>query len=534
MGDGMDPAILPEEIWIKILIYCDINDILSCGYTCKYLNKTVSSDFLWKKKWMQLESVCMFKFPSVCRAQMNHKEMCMRLYTILHSNTVFSRCHKCMEFSCQPFCVEDSNSKVVVDIGNKFTWVITPVFYIHRHYTLFGIPKMPANNGVDCTSDTMSIRSRPQEDTGNPGVTVSSALPTRRAMEYEHGLSGPFCMLCSPVKQHCKKPVAHQNGMVCCPSQHAELLNGFCTDTLDTLGIPNIDMVSPAAALLQDKQFPVVREFLAHLFHHMGLVPVLQKPNSVVVFCEPLTMSNTIRIHLLHYLFLRMKVTRVCMIAKPLAISAKVGMDTCVVVDSGALSTSVAVVVNGQLVPERWKLIPVGGWHVSEYLKEAMQWQPEEYTEILVSHLDSLAVKVKCRLSYNFANEERHRRPAHRRHINLPVDCCAGNKQLLSVSLGPELYLAPEMMYTSLGLPQAILDVISGLPVNTLKECLCHILLTGGNSELTGFKARLHRDLCDLLPEYSKVLDLWMQLAPNSCNVAVGSLYVTLPSTECA
>jgi hypothetical protein len=45
--------------------------------------------------------------------------------------------------------VEDSNSKVVVDIGNKFTWVITPVFYIHRHYTLFGIPKMPANNGVD-------------------------------------------------------------------------------------------------------------------------------------------------------------------------------------------------------------------------------------------------------------------------------------------------------------------------------------------------------------------------------------------------
>jgi len=50
---------------------------------------------------------------------------------------------------------------------------------------------------------------------------------------------------------------------------------------------------------------------------------------------------------------------------------------------------------------------------------------------------------------------------------------------LQSVSLGPELYLAPEMMYTSLGLPQAILDVTNGLPVNILKECLCHILLTG-------------------------------------------------------
>jgi actin-related protein len=52
----------------------------------------------------------------------------------------------------------------------------------------------------------------------------------------------------------------------------------------------------------------------------------------------------------------------------------------------------------------------------------------------------------------------------------------------------------------------------------------------GGNTELTGFKARLHRDLCDLLPEYSKVLDVWMQLAPNSCNVAVGSLYLTVPT----
>jgi len=56
-------------------------------------------------------------------------------------------------------------------------------------------------------------------------------------------------------------------------------------------------------------------------------------------------------------------------------------------------------------------------------------------------------------------------------------------------------------------------------------------MCAGGNTELTGFKARLHRDLCDLLPEYSKVLDVWTLLAPNKCNVAVGSLYVTLPST---
>lgn len=70
------------------------------------------------------------------------------------------------------------------------------------------------------------------------------------------------------------------------------------------------------------------------------------------------------------------------MIAKPLALCAQMGMDTCVVVDSGALSTSVAVILNGQLAPERWRLIPVGGWHISEYLKEAMQWQPEDCRKV--------------------------------------------------------------------------------------------------------------------------------------------------------
>jgi hypothetical protein len=54
------------------------------------------------------------------------------------------------------------------------------------------------------------------------------------------------------------------------------------------------------------------------------------------------------------------------------------------------------------------------------------------------------------------------------------------------VSLGPELYLAPEMMYTSLGLPQAIRDVTDGLPVNILKECLGHILLTGEHKYARG------------------------------------------------
>ncbi|XP_023710332.1 uncharacterized protein LOC111866046 isoform X2 [Cryptotermes secundus] len=495
----MDPSIFPEEIWIKILTYCDVKDILSCSSTCKYLNKVVTSDYLWKLKWTQLESVCKFNFPDVHGARLNHKEVCMRLHTILQSDTVFRRCYHCMEFSCHSYCVEKHGSKVVVDIGNKFTWIVTPSFGVRRHFTMLGIPKVPPND-----------RSSSQEGTDSAEVMASSTLPTTHTSKLDRRASGPFCVFCNPVKLYReKKRVSEQNRGACGPSRYADLINGFCTETVNILGIPNMDVVSPAAALLRDDHFPVVQEFMGHLFHQMGLLPVLQKPNAVLVFCEPLAMSNAVRMSLLHYLFLRIKVSRVCMVAKPLATCAMAWMDTCVVVDSGAFSTSVAVVLNGQVVPERWKHIPVGGWHVAEYLKQAMQWQPEEYTEIPVSYLDALLVKEKCRLSYNFACEERRKGPARREHINLRVDSYADYKQFW-----------------------AIRDVTDGLPVNILKECLRHILLTGGNTDLMGFKTRVARDLCELLPEYSTVLNVQMCPGSSSWSVAMGSTYVTMPCSD--
>jgi hypothetical protein len=99
------------------------------------------SDFR-KLKWTQLESVCKFNFPDVHGVRLNHKEVCMRLYTILQSDTVFRRCYHCMEFSCHSYCVEEHGSKVVIDIGNKYTWIVTPSFGVRRHFTTLGIPKV--------------------------------------------------------------------------------------------------------------------------------------------------------------------------------------------------------------------------------------------------------------------------------------------------------------------------------------------------------------------------------------------------------
>lgn len=39
--------ILPEEIWMKILLYCDVKDILSFTLTSKSANKIVDSNYFW-------------------------------------------------------------------------------------------------------------------------------------------------------------------------------------------------------------------------------------------------------------------------------------------------------------------------------------------------------------------------------------------------------------------------------------------------------------------------------------------------------
>ncbi|PSN45282.1 hypothetical protein C0J52_17531 [Blattella germanica] len=398
----MESTLFPEEVWIKILKECDVPDIVACSYTCKFINRIINSDYLWRHKWGQLQTESEFEFLKAHEEIKNYKELCMRLNAVQRvSNAEFMRCVYCASFSCNPLCVEDRGSKVVVDIGNKFTWIITPSFGVRRHFTLYGIPKNEKSSS---------------------------------------------------------------------PSRFTELLNGFCTDTVDILGIPNMDVVSPAAALLQDEQFPIVRDFIGHLFHQMGLLTSLQRPNAVLVFCEPLGMSDSLRIRLLHNLFCRFKVSRVCLVSKPLATCAMLGLDTCIVVDSGALCTSVAVILNGKVAPGRWRDIPVGGWHVAENLKQAMQWQPEELTEIPVSYLDALAVKEKCRLSYNFAKEERRKGPPRRENINLR-----------------------------------------------------------GNTDLVGFKTRVARDLRDLLPEYSTVLDVKSCQGSSSWSVAMGSTYINMP-----
>lgn len=247
------------------------------------------------------------------------KAMCYRLHMVvtLGENARFPKCYHCSGYTCQRNCVEGSSSKVVIEIGNKYTWVITPHFGLRRHFSMFGIPKyntMNAEAQIQAQNNASSS-SRIKTD----AKSIARKLKLLRLSELATAKiprpSGPFCVFCNPVKLYREKKrlASHQNDVQKYSSTnpiYQKLLNGYCADTVEVLGIPNVDVVSPAEALLSDGSFPVLKTFVDHLFHQMGLTATLRKPNAVLMFCEPLAMHPLLRKQLLHYLFQEVKVAR--------------------------------------------------------------------------------------------------------------------------------------------------------------------------------------------------------------------------------
>ena len=61
------------------------------------------------------------------------------------------------------------------------------------------------------------------------------------------------------------------------------------------------------------------------------------------MFTEPASFPLAVKEQLLRFLFEEIQITRLCLLPKPLAVSYLFDAETCIVVDSGATNTSVAV-----------------------------------------------------------------------------------------------------------------------------------------------------------------------------------------------
>ena len=150
---------------------------------------------------------------------------------------------------------------------------------------------------------------------------------------------------------------------------------------------------------------------------------------------------------------------------------------TCIVVDSGATSTSIWVVIDGKVDDFRSNTINVGGWHLSQCLKQSIEHTID--CDITASSLDVSAVKQRCRLSLNLSREHAVAETfsvKSQSDQNRPYD---GKLDQLEVTFSSELFIGPEMMYSSLDLPARVAEATRDLPDHILKDCFSNIFITG-------------------------------------------------------
>eukprot|EP00095_Tigriopus_kingsejongensis_P011596 maker-scaffold297_size217559-snap-gene-1.21 protein:Tk11596 transcript:maker-scaffold297_size217559-snap-gene-1.21-mRNA-1 annotation:"PREDICTED: uncharacterized protein LOC103575170" len=575
---------LPQEVHTGILDLLDPSDLLAYSRTCRTCSKFAESQQVWKHQWAKLSRKTPFTFleiQSLVSLGVSFKDSCRRLWKIMVTEGAFgglnpSKCMHCKEYTCLPACTEDKVSKVSIDIGGKITWLITSNLTIKRHLSMIAVPKLLKCYDCDTTLSRSDLQSdlaapsppdysshhtpQPHPDQIREAYCRNRHMASHTALEYcsqplsevwvQPTLSQPFCLFCEDEKVNwmlCEREIVSntKNKMksVRPPYMSGEeeflnysavspLANGYCRDTAAILGANNLDLLSPLIALEHEEAFPVVRAFLTHLLRHYKMMNDLQRPNVSLIFTYT-NIPHTVKEQLLQFLFEEMKIARLCLLPKALAISQLFEIKTCVVVDSGATSTFVWVVLDGKVDDNRTQTMSVGGWHVSQFLKQALSWKDDQgATGATISSLDTSAVKQKCRLSLNLSREGDQRSgPSRSETLHIKSQKDAQRKlELTEVTLSSELYLAPEMMYASLDLPSMVQEAVRDLSDSYLKDCFSHILITGGNTDLRGFTQRFSSDLREMMPGYAPIINVCPYPNGNhSWNAVMGANAVKVP-----
>lgn len=584
---------LPEEIQLNVLFLLEPLDILSLGRTCRFYAKYADSEPLWRFQWFRLSCrLNRITFPPVSSLEqlgVLFKDCCKRLCCIISAGgALYPPCIHCRGYTCSQECLQERSSKIVLDIGGKLTWMINANFGLKKHVSMIAVPKLlrcydcdsfidrtGTQAHCDCHShSSSSLRLLPASRSGelycrNSSVASHTGLEycSQQISQLPHQSlhDRPLCLFCEEFRTNrllCERemvlstkfklsgPYSTQDDCNVSQSTLATktsnsskcLTNGYCTDTASILGAENLDLLSPLIALEHTEAFPVVRAFLEHIFSHFKMIDELQRPNSCLVLTEPSHLPLAVKELLLKYLFEEVQISRLCLLPKALAISLLFDCENCIVVDSGATSTSVWVVLEGRVDPNRTRTVPVGGWHVSQFLKQALTWQEHrEAAGATVSSLDSSSVKQKCRLSLHLGREEARSRALAPETLHVrsqgrgrgrgsggPVR--DGGLEFTEINLSHELYLAPEMMYASLDLPSLVVEATKDLPTHFVKDCFANILVQGGNTDLQGFPARLSCDLREALPEQASIIDVKSYPTGNhSWNTAMGANMAKVP-----
>ncbi|ELT91098.1 hypothetical protein CAPTEDRAFT_212009 [Capitella teleta] len=267
-----------------------------------------------------------------------------------------------------------------------------------------------------------------------------------------------------------------------------------------------------------------------HLSMYMFLIEHMLKRNPFFhvqsipfVMCEPTDCDGNMKSELIRYVMCDLKAPGVCFIPKAAATALYLGMDLCLVIDSGAQNTVVSAVVNQCVREDAVVHKCIGGSHATSTLMECLRGQGLDI-EIDEANIDSSQVKRELYLAYNPQMEAKKKLPTK----TLTIKGSRGDSKLHSeVQLSHQLYQVPEDMYLHMDLVSMVTQAIAPCEASLKRRLLSNIVLTGGNNRLTGLGMRLTRDLQEALPEFAEVIYVIdSRLMTGRTDALIGASYI--------
>lgn len=185
-----------------------------------------------------------------------------------------------------------------------------------------------------------------------------------------------------------------------------------------------------------------------------------------------------------------------------------IGRTTGLVVDSGYEKTDTIPIINGKIITKAVKSLNIGGYHVTNKLREFMREQDFTYTDEEDKFFGA-ARNIKENICYVALNSDKELELASkvsgmRKIHKLP------NGEKYSVDtprfLATEILFQPEMIDLKENpLHEQIIDSIQSCDTETQSSLWSNIVIAGGNSILPGYHARLNHELKLLAPENEDV-----------------------------
>jgi actin-related protein 3 len=182
------------------------------------------------------------------------------------------------------------------------------------------------------------------------------------------------------------------------------------------------------------------------------------------------------------------------------------GLSTGTVIDSGDGVTHVIPIVEGFVVSNAIRHIPLAGRDITQFVLDQLRGRGENLPPEDAMRIAQRVKEQHCYISRDIADEYHKFDTDPAKHVTRHEEVTSSGKQV-SIDVGPEKFLGPEIFFTpeifsathTQALPDLVNEVIMSCPVDARRPLYKNIVLSGGTTMFRKFDSRLQRDLRSLV-----------------------------------